>query len=100
MLRNRRRSNTQLREQLRATECSLALLGHGDHAQALALVDVRQQQKMLLRDQPCERTTDRMTAGRTEAGGQFQDVTAVLQRTVDGLQAQGAKCQRAGFIHH
>ena len=87
-------------EQLRSPQRGFALLRHGHHAQALTLVNVRQQQKMILRHQPGQRPTDRVTAGGTEAGGEFQDMAAVLQRAVDGLQAQGAEGQGSGLVDH
>ncbi|MNZ89875.1 hypothetical protein D3C78_1088140 [compost metagenome] len=100
MIGNRRCADAQLRKQLRPAERRFALLGHRHHAQTLALMDVREQQEMLLGHQPRERTADRVTAGRAQAGGERQDMAAILQRTVDGLQAQGAEGQRPGLVDH
>ncbi|MNL17684.1 hypothetical protein D3C87_1387900 [compost metagenome] len=73
---------------------------HSHDTQALPFANVREQKKMLLRDQPGERPADRMTAGGPKTGGKFQNVAAILERAVDGLQTQSTKRQGSGLVDH
>ena len=92
--------DAQLFKQLRPSQRRFALLGLGDHAQALTLADVAKHPHLLLARQPRQRSADRVTACRTKAGRQVQQLLAIRRGSLDGLQAQGAKGQGAGLVDH
>ncbi|MNC43059.1 hypothetical protein D3C75_919020 [compost metagenome] len=61
---NCRCTDAQLRKQLRPAERRFALPRHRHHTQALAFMNVGQQQKIFLGHQPRQGAADRMAAGR------------------------------------